>query len=206
MQETPLLFGRDLLLIRGDRVLFSGLGFSLGKGELLQVEGPNGSGKTSLMRVIAGLLPPEEGVVRWRDGDVSQERKALHEETIWVGHRPGFKGDLSVVENLRFEAGLRRPGRRPVVEALERLGLASLEQLPFRLLSAGQQRRAALARMLLADAVLWLLDEPLTNLDAAGQSLIGELLDAHLAAGGLAVVASHRDLGVEAPVKRIRLA
>jgi heme exporter protein A len=204
-RTTPLLTGRNLLLIRGDRALFSELEFDLGRGELLQVEGANGSGKTSLLRVIAGLTPPQEGVVRWRECDVSRKRQALHGEMAWVGHRPGFKADLTLSENLRFEAGLRRRAARAPDETLARLGLTSLMRLPFRVLSAGQQRRAGLARLLLADATLWLLDEPLTNLDLAGQGLVAELLDAHLADGGLAIVASHRDLGVSAVVNRLRL-
>lgn len=200
-----MLTGRDLTLIRGDRVLFSQLAFDLGRGEMLQIEGPNGSGKTSLLRVIAGLTPPDEGVVCWRDRDIASRRQALHDEMVWAGHRPGFKGDLTLAENLRFESGLRRPGPRPYEETLERLGLAALEQLPFRVLSAGQQRRAALARLLLTDSPLWLLDEPLTNLDVAGQGMVAELLDTHLAAGGLAVAASHRDMALRSPVGRIRL-
>lgn len=204
-RATPLLTGRNLLLIRGDRALFDGLEFDLGRGELLQVEGANGSGKTSLLRVIAGLTPPQDGIVRWRDRDVSRKRQALHDELAWVGHRPGFKADLTLGENLRFEAGLRRSGVCPMDETLDRLDLAGLMSLPFRVLSAGQQRRAALARLLLADAALWLLDEPLTNLDVAGQALVRDMLDAHLSVGGLAVVASHRDLGLSANVTKLRL-
>lgn len=204
-RATPLLSGRNLLLIRGDRALFNDLEFDLGRGELLQVEGLNGSGKTSLLRVIAGLTPPQEGIVRWRDRDVSRKRQALHAEMVWVGHRPGFKADLTLAENLHFESGLKGARVRPLDDALARLGLVSLMRLPFRVLSAGQQRRAALARLLIADAALWLLDEPLTNLDVAGQSLVSELLDAHLAGGGLAVVASHRDLGLSSRVNRLQL-
>jgi len=204
-RDTPLLTGRNLLLIRGDRALFSDLEFDLGRGEMLQIEGANGSGKTSLLRVIAGLTPPQEGIVRWRDRDVSRKRQALHDDMVWAGHRPGFKGDLTLAENLRFEAGLRRHGVRPLNTTVKRLGLASLMGLPFRVLSAGQQRRATLARLLLTDAALWLLDEPLTNLDVVGQTLVAELLDAHLAGGGLAVVASHRDLDLSAAVNRLRL-
>ena len=204
-RDTPLLTGRNLLLIRGDRALFSDLEFDLGRGEMLQIEGANGSGKTSLLRVIAGLTPPQEGIVRWRDRDVSRKRQALHDDMVWAGHRPGFKGDLTLAENLRFEAGLRRHGVRPLNTTVKRLGLASLMGLPFRVLSAGQQRRATLARLLLTDAALWLLDEPLTNLDVVGQTLVAELLDAHLAGGGLAVVASHRGLDLSAAVNRLRL-
>ena len=155
--------------------------------------------------MIAGLTPPQEGIVRWRDRDVSRKRQALHDDMVWAGHRPGFKGDLTLAENLRFEAGLRRHGVRPLNTTVKRLGLASLMGLPFRVLSAGQQRRATLARLLLTDAALWLLDEPLTNLDVVGQTLVAELLDAHLAGGGLAVVASHRDLDLSAAVNRLRL-
>jgi heme exporter protein A len=199
-----LLCGRGLLLIRGDRLLFGDLAFSVAPGELLQIEGANGSGTTSLLRVIAGLLPPEEGEVCWRQKDIARHRQSLHDELVWLGHRPGFKGDLTLAENLRFEAGLRRSAR-PLAEVFERLGIGALAHLPVRVLSAGQQRRGALARMLLAGALLWLLDEPLTNLDADGQVLASQLLDEHLAAGGLAVMASHRDLALRAPVQRIRL-
>lgn len=200
-----LLTGTGLLLIRGERLLFRDLEFALGRGELLQIEGPNGSGKTSLLRVIAGLLPPLEGSVCWREQDIARHRQHLHRELVWAGHRPGFKGDLTLRENLRFETRLRCRSQGDLVETLHRLGIESLVELPFRVLSAGQQRRASLARLLLSEATLWLLDEPLTNLDVAGQSLVGELLNEHLGRGGLGVVASHRDIAVTAPVRRVRL-
>lgn len=204
-QTIPLLRGRKLLLIRGDRLLFRDLDFDLAPGQLLQVEGANGSGKTSLLRLIAGLVPPLDGHIHWRNRDIARDRQSLHDELVWAGHRAGFKGDLTLGENLRFEAALRRRSPRELPATLDRLGLAPLVRLPFRVLSAGQQRRAALARLLLADASLWLLDEPLTNLDVEGQALVVELLSEHLAGSGLAVVASHRDLSLAAPVRRIRL-
>ena len=199
------LAGRDLALIRGDRALFNGLSFELTAGQLLLIEGPNGSGKTSLLRVIAGLVQPEDGgTITWRGADIAQHRQAYHDELVWLGHRPGFKGDLTVAENLRAEAGLRRT-TAPGMPLFERLGIAALTGLPFRVLSAGQQRRIALARLLLADAALWLMDEPFTNLDAGGQTLVAKLLQAHLAGGGTAVVATHHDLDINAAVHRIRL-
>lgn len=202
---SPLLAGRGLTVLRGERCLFAGLGFGLGEGELMLVEGANGSGKTSLLRATAGLLPPDEGEVLWRGEDTRRTRQAFHAEVAWMGHRAGFKGDLTLLENLRFESGLRRPGGTAADAVLTRLGLDGLHHLPFRLLSAGQQRRGALARLLLADATLWLLDEPFTNLDAAGRELVVGLLAEHLAAGGLAAMASHQDPGLESPVVRIRL-
>jgi heme exporter protein A len=201
---TALLVARDLLLLRGERCLFRGLDLAVPAGALLLVEGPNGSGKTSLLRALAGLLPPDEGEVLWRGESARRQRQAFHAELAWLGHRPGFKGDLTLGENLGLEASLRRLSSRPE-EALRRVGLAGLERLPFRLLSAGQQRRAALARLACSGATLWLMDEPFTNLDAAGRALVGELVTGHLSGGGLAVMASHQDPGIAAPVERIRL-
>ena len=202
---TQRLAGRDLALIRGDRALFRDLSFNVAAGQLLLIEGPNGSGKTSLLRVIAGLVQPEDGTITWRGDDIASHRQAYHGELVWLGHRPGFKGDLTVAENLRAEAGLRR-AVAPGMPVFERLGISALTGLPFRVLSAGQQRRIALARLLLADAALWLMDEPFTNLDAGGRTLVANLLQAHLAGGGTGVVATHHELNIDAAVHRIRLA
>ena len=201
---TALLRGRGLAVVRGDRSLFAALDFALGPGELLRVEGPNGSGKTSLLRAVAGLIQPDDGELLWRGEPVRRQRQAYHAELAWMGHRPGFKGDLTPLENLRFETGLRG-SRGDTGAVLERLGLDRLCRLPFRLLSAGQQRRFALARMVLSGATLWLLDEPFTNLDAQGREQVQELVGEHLAAGGLALAASHQELAVEAPMQRIVL-
>jgi heme exporter protein A len=203
--SVPQLAGRDLALIRGDRELFRDLNFDLAAGQLLLIEGPNGSGKTSLLRVIAGLVQAQDGTITWRGDDIARHRQAYHGELVWLGHRPGFKGDLTVAENLRAEAGLRRSSAEPGMPLLERLGIAALTGLPFRVLSAGQQRRIALARLLLADAALWLMDEPFTNLDAGGQTLVANLLQVHLAGGGTAVVATHHEMNIDVPVQRIRL-
>lgn len=202
---TPLLQARELAVVRGDRCLFAKLGFALGAGELLRVEGPNGSGKTSLLRAVAGLIEPDEGELQWRGEPVRRRRQAYHAELAWMGHRPGFKGDLTPIENLRFETGLRAAPRRTVDAVFERLGLDPLRGIPFRLLSAGQQRRLALARLVLADATLWLLDEPFTNLDAAGREQVQAIVSEHLAGGGVAIAASHQELAIDAPTQRIGL-
>lgn len=199
------LEGQGLALLRGDRCLFENLDFALAGGELLVIEGPNGSGKTSLLRVIAGLLEPEEGLLRWNGRPVAADRQRWRASLVWMGHRPGFKAELTLVENLAFEAGLRTMDVPSMADCLARVGLQPLTKLPFRVLSAGQQRRVALARMLLADAPLWLMDEPYTNLDQAGRRLVAELLEAHLAGGGLAAVASHQPLAVRAAARRIVL-
>jgi heme exporter protein A len=202
---THCLSGHDLCVVRGDRCLFEHLEFELDRSELLLVRGPNGSGKTSLLRAIAGLMQPDEGEISWQGARVASQRQAFHAEVAWMGHRPGFKGDLTVTENLRFEAGLRAASGGAVDEVCGRLGLMELRDLPFRRLSAGQQRRVALARMLLSGATLWIMDEPLTHLDTAGRQLVGELLQAHLEAKGLCAMASHHDVPVDAVVRPIIL-
>jgi heme exporter protein A len=202
---TGLLSGKSLCLLRGDRCLFDELDFALDSGEMLLIEGNNGSGKTSLLRAIAGMLDFDSGNVFWRDQEVTADYQAFRSELVWLAHKVGFKGDLTLVENLRFESGLRPGSLKSLKQVLERLGLTRLIDLPFRALSAGQQRRVALARMLFADAELWIMDEPFTNLDTAGQTLVVELIAEHLASGGLCVMASHQGIELDAPVRRINL-
>ena len=200
---TELLSGKALCLLRGDRRLFKSLDFALNSGELLTVEGPNGCGKTSLLRGIAGLLEFELGDVYWRGEPVQRTYQAFRSELVWFAHRVGFKMDLNLVENLNFEATLRSTDHSLFDAVLERLNLTRLVALPFRSLSAGQQRRVALARMLLAKAPLWMMDEPFTNLDRAGQGLVVELIGEHLDRGGLCVVASHQHLELDGRTRRV---
>ena len=202
---TEKLSADNLTLIRGERCLFEGLDFALNSGEMLLLEGRNGCGKTSLMRAIAGMLSLETGEVFWNDVPVLKQRQTFHGALVWLAHRTGLKGDLNMLENLHFEQSLRpqSAGDQEVVYA--RLGIERLRRLPLRSLSAGQQRRVALARMLLADVPLWLMDEPFTNLDREGRQLVMTLAEEHLAAGGMCVMAAHQDVEINAPVTKIRL-
>ena len=202
---TAKLSGTDITLFRGDRCLFQGLEFALNPGELLLLEGLNGSGKTSLMRAIAGLLELESGEVHWDGSPTREHRQRFHNALVWMAHRVGLKADLTLVENLQFEARLRPQADRDIDEVFARLGIARLKRLPMRSLSAGQQRRVALARMLLADAALWLMDEPFTNLDRDGRALVIELVEEHLATGGMCIMAAHQDVEITATMHRIQL-
>lgn len=202
---TAVLQVDDVTLFRGDRCLFKGLSFALKAGEIVSLEGQNGSGKTSLLRAIAGLIELESGVVRWQGVPVLQQRQVFQNAFAWMAHRVGFKGDLTLVENLRFESALRPQSGRELDEVMSRLGINRLKRLPVRSLSAGQQRRVALARMLLADAKLWLMDEPVTNLDRDGRALVSKLIGEHLAADGMVVLAAHQDIDVNANVQTITL-
>ena len=202
---TAKLSGKDLCLLRGDRCLFQNLDFALTSGELLLVEGKNGCGKTSLLRAIAGLLEFESGQVDWNGQSVMSDHQAFRSDLVWLSHRVGFKGDLTLVENLSFETGLRATSSELLQPSLDRLGLTPLTGLPFRSLSAGQQRRVALARMLMAKAPLWIMDEPFTNLDTSGQQLVRELIGEHLARNGLCVVASHQNIQLDAPIRKVQL-
>lgn len=199
------LAAEGLTLFRGDRCLFRDIGFGLEPGQLLLLEGPNGSGKTSLMKTIAGLLEPEGGTVSWDGKPVSGRRQAFHGALVWLAHRVGFKADLTLVENLRYEAALRPQSGRDLEPVLECVGISRLKSLPLRSLSAGQQRRVALARMLLADVPLWLLDEPFTNLDRDGRSMVIKVVQKHLARGGMCIMAAHQDVEIDAPLQRISL-
>lgn len=202
---TAKLTCDDLTLFRGDRCLFEGLSFALNPSELLLLEGDNGSGKTSLLRAVAGLIELERGRVCWNDVPVLAQRQSFHNSLVWMAHRVGFKADLTLVENLHFESALRLQCAAELEEVLVRLGIHRLKRLPMRSLSAGQQRRVALARMLLSDAVLWMMDEPGTNLDREGRSLVMQLISEHLSRDGMVIMASHEDVGIDAPVQTIRL-
>jgi heme exporter protein A len=200
-----MLSAKNLTLIRGESCLFQGLDFALNRGELLLLEGQNGSGKTSLMRAIAGMLTLETGEIFWNEVPVSEQRQEFHGALVWLAHRTGLKGDLTLVENLRFEAALRRQAKTDSAVIFERLGISRLKRLPLRSLSAGQQRRVALARMLMADVPLWLMDEPFTNLDREGRQMVMDLTEEHLAGGGMCVMAAHQDVEIDATVRRVGL-
>ena len=202
---TAKLSANGLTLFRGERCLFKDLDFALNPGEMLLLEGQNGSGKTSLMRAIAGLLEFETGDVSWNGLSIREHRQAFHGELVWMAHRTGLKADLTLVENLAFESRLRLPSGADFDSVLERLGITRLQRLPVRSLSAGQQRRVALARMMLSQASLWLMDEPVTNLDRDGRKLVMKLVSEHLGAGGMCIMAAHQDIDIEGTVHRVTL-
>ncbi|HEX8846951.1 MAG TPA: cytochrome c biogenesis heme-transporting ATPase CcmA [Pyrinomonadaceae bacterium] len=186
--------------VRGGRMLFQNLSFSLEQGELLEVSGPNGSGKTSLLRMLCGLLAPSAGEILWQGTSISSLKEEYFKELAYLGHANGIKGELSAAENLRIAGGLagRRPSEEKIAEALERVGLLDGEASLVKTLSQGQQRRLALARLLLGEQVLWILDEPLTALDSAAVRLVQSVLGEHLEGGGLAVMTTHQPLEVGA--------
>ncbi|MEY4680352.1 MAG: cytochrome c biosis ATP-binding export protein CcmA [Pseudomonadota bacterium] len=194
--STDRLSAASLACARGGRLVFRGLGFELGAGEALALRGPNGSGKSSLLRLLAGLLPPAEGAVRWNGEDVAGAREAHRARIGWLGMQDALKPALALAENLRFAASLRGAGPDAARRGLEAMGLGALADVPARRLSQGQRRRAAIARVIAQDARLWLLDEPTLALDDEATGRLGEALAAHLARGGLAVVATHVDLPV----------
>ena len=185
---------------RGDRHVLKGVSLTLAPRQLLHIRGPNGSGKTTLLRVACGLLRPEEGVVRWGRDPISRVRLEYQAVLAYASHEPALKGDLTALENLRFAVGLkRRLSTHELRASLEQTGVAACADLPVRVLSAGQRRRVAMARVLAMGAALWLLDEPFTNLDAAGVELMSALLRSHVEGGGAALVVAHQtlDLGVD---------
>jgi heme exporter protein A len=193
--EAPLFEARALHLWRGEKHLLRGVSFSLARGELLQLVGPNGVGKTSLLRAACGLLPLESGEFRWQGQLAAEARDDFNAQLAYLAHTNALKADLTAQENLRFELALRASiSPQVIAEQLNVLGIGHCTQLPARVLSAGQRRRLALARVLLSRASLWILDEPTTNLDSAGVSLIEQIMAQHLAAGGAILTAAHHGL------------
>jgi heme exporter protein A len=192
---------------RGDRHVLKGVSLELRPGELLHVSGPNGAGKTTLLRVVCGLLRPEQGVVTWLGHSIAKVRAQYQAALAYAAHDPALKSDLTALENLRFSVALRR--RVTAVElreSLERTGAATCAELPARILSAGQRRRIAMARVLAVGARLWLLDEPFSNLDAEGSDLTLQLLADHVRRGGSALVVAHHELKLAGVVRRLELA
>ncbi len=195
------LTGDKLSAVRGGRTLFAGLGFSVDGGAALVLTGPNGVGKTTLLRIIAGLMPAAAGSIALDGGAPHQP---VSEQCHYVGHLSAIKPSLSIEENARFWSGFLggAPGRLDT--ALDTFGLAPLRDIPAGYLSAGQKRRLGLARLMLVERPLWLLDEPTTSLDSAAQDILTGVVNKHLAAGGLAVAATHMVLGF-ANARELRL-
>jgi heme exporter protein A len=194
------LSGRGVTCVRGGREVFAGLDFAAISGEAVAVMGRNGSGKTSLLRLIAGLLIPAGGTIALDGGD---SELTLPEQCHYLGHRDALKPALSVVENLSFWADFLGGERFDAAESLAAVGLDHAADLPAAFLSAGQRRRLSLARLLTVRRPVWLLDEPTTALDVAGQDMFGGLMRDHLASGGLIIAATHAPLGIAARELRI---
>lgn len=187
------LEARGLAIRRGFRLLFEGLDLDLASGEIVQLSGPNGAGKSTLMRILGGFSRADMGTIRWQGVPEDVETGSLFH---YHGHREALREALTPRENLAFSAGLLGGHEDAIVPALEQLGAGMLADLPVQVLSAGQRRRVALARLLVAPRPLWLLDEPLAALDVEGQALVGRLIADHQAQGGMALVATHQSLGI----------
>jgi heme exporter protein A len=192
----------DLTCERGEETIFDGLDVRARSTEVLQLKGRNGSGKTSLLRILCGLARPAAGSIRWNGVDIRTDPEAFRRHIGYIGHRRAVCEDLTPLENVQFANALETP--RPAAacrEALARVELSHVAEIPARLLSAGQNQRTALARLLVSDAACWFLDEPFTALDLDGRKIIETIIAEHAAAGGMSVVATHQPMtlrGVEA--------
>ena len=194
------LLGRSVRCVRGGREVFTGLDFEASSGEALAVTGPNGSGKTSLLRLIGGLLAMAEGSIDLEGGEVEL---SLSEQAHYLGHRDALKPALSVLENLTFWRNFLGGEALDAATSLVAVGLGRAAHLPAAFLSAGQRRRLSLARLLAVRRPIWLLDEPANALDAAGQGLFVDLMSDHLTRGGLIIAATHAPLGL--PARELRI-
>ena len=195
-RPVPLLEAVALSCERDWRMLFEQLHFALQPGDMLQISGPNGSGKTSLLRLIAGLRQPTSGDILLQGQALAEQRSELARNLLWIGHAAGIKGLLTAEENLAWLCALHRPASREAIwQALEAVGLRGFEDVPCHTLSAGQQRRVALARLYLADTPpLWVLDEPFTALDKSGVAQLEAHLADHCERGGVVVLTTHHSL------------
>jgi heme exporter protein A len=191
----------DLTCERGERLLFSGLSFSAENGTLLRIAGPNGTGKTSLLRMMCGLLEPTGGEIRWKGGNIRKLREEYWKDLAYIGHLNGVKDDLTVRENLRVSVRVagRSATEAQLAQALDAVGLAGFEDTMARFLSQGQRRRVALARLYVSEAVpLWILDEPFTALDVRGVAHLSALIARHIENGGTVVLTTHQEVPVDA--------
>lgn len=198
----------DLECTRGDRRLFSGLNFTLKPGTLLHLQGTNGSGKTTLQRAICGLLLPQEGEIRWNGESIRSLKEEYCKEVVYLGHLNGIKNDLTGLENLRISATLDGDSidDGKLWDALKRMGLMGFEDLPTKVLSQGQKKRVALARLLLSSARLWVLDEPFVGLDVHAVELLQSLIAEYVAGGGLVILTTHQEVALTSgQIQRLKL-
>jgi heme exporter protein A len=206
--KSARLEGLKLSCTRGGRTLFKALSLHLEEGEILQVEGVNGAGKTSLLRILCGLAQPRAGVVYWQGEDIRRCRSLYHRNLLYIGHNPGIKEELTATENLAFfhALGGHRGDTVTLQEALDQVGLYGYEDVAVGSLSAGQRRRVALARLWLSELPLWVLDEPFTAIDQTGIRNLENRLISHSRRGGMAVLTSHQKVRLDGcPVHHLRL-
>ena len=206
-ESSVLLTATDLSCIRGDRLLFSGLNLQVMTGQVLELRGDNGSGKTSLLRILASLAQPEEGSLLWKGFDLNQQRAEYLQDMIYIAHKEGVKLALSALENLRFYQAMLVQGNDVSLEdTLRFVGLEDFRDMPASSLSSGQRRRLALARLKISTAKLWLLDEPLTSLDESNKKMVKKLIIDHINSQGSVVLTSHDEIDwAQNPVETIRL-
>lgn len=199
-----MLEADNLECVRGDRRLFAGLGFRLDAGELMWLQGKNGAGKTSLLRMLTGLVPPEAGEIRWRGEPIRRVGDAFRAELCYLGHLNAIKEELTPLENLLAASRLAEEelSEDDALDALEQVGLAGREDLACKYLSQGQKRRVALARLVKERRALWVLDEPFVALDVAAVDWLSGLISAHLQRGGLAVMTTHQPVAIAAGAVR----
>ncbi|HHF2937351.1 cytochrome c biogenesis heme-transporting ATPase CcmA [Vibrio diabolicus] len=198
----------NLTAIRDERVLFENLQFEIKPGELVQIEGRNGTGKTTLLRIVTGLGDREEGIIKWKGEEVEKSRDVFHQDLLFLGHQTGVKRELTALENLRFYQSIQNncSSDEEIFTALTQVGLAGREDVPVAQLSAGQQRRVALARLWLSKQILWILDEPLTAIDKQGVKVLESLFASHADNGGIVVLTTHQDMFSDSPkLRKIKL-
>lgn len=198
----------NLTAIRDERVLFENLSFKIHTGEIVQIEGRNGTGKTTLLRIIAGLGDCESGDILWKDHITVSNRDLFHQDLLFLGHQTGVKRELSGYENLAFYQSIQKcnQDKETLWGALAQVGLAGREDVPVAQLSAGQQRRVALARLWLSNQPLWILDEPLTAIDKQGVKVLESLFLKHAEQGGIVLLTTHQDMFTDSPkLRKIKL-
>ncbi len=195
-----MLMAQGLACLRGDRLLFKNVGFELKSGGLLYVLGENGSGKSSLLRLLCGLLMPEDGAVFWCGKKIKQEPEIYQSNLLYIGHLNGLKDDLTALENLQISARLAGNdiSEKKTLAALAAIGIERCANLPVRVLSQGQKRRVALARLWLTESQLWILDEPFAALDTSSVEVLASRLGQHMSNGGMTIITTHQDVTIGA--------